>query len=95
MSYAWLRITSSQVVSKVSVLVGSVIVTPDASNTNADVTLYDGESTSDPQIITVRSGSGITDQVIMSPPLLCQRGLYVAVGSNVEECLVQYEPQKI
>ena len=91
MGYGWVRLDSSQIVSRTPVLVGCVIVTPDANNTSGDVTLYDGVSTSDPQIITIRSGIGASAQVILSPALVCHRGLYAVKGTNVEECLVQWK----
>ena len=91
MAYQWTRITTSQVVSKTACLVGSVIVTPDAADSNADVTLYDGESATDPEIITVRSGSGATRAIVLMIPMVFERGLYIAKGSNVEECLIQWE----
>ena len=92
MSSAWTRVTTSQKVSKVGCRIGSVILTPDSSSTNADVTLYDGESTGDPVLFTVRSGSGLTNQLLFTPGLECQRGLYVEVGSNVTEVVIQWEP---
>ena len=92
MGSTWTRVTTSQKVSKVGCKVGSVVLTPDSSSNNADVTLYDGESTSDPILFTVRSGSGVTNQLNFTPPLECQRGLYVVIGSNVTEVVIQWEP---
>jgi len=92
MGSTWTRVTTSQKVSKVGCRVVSVILTPDSSSTNADVTLYDGESTSDPALFTLRSGAGVTHQLNFTPPLDCQRGLYVAIGSNVTEVVIQWEP---
>jgi len=90
----WVRLSTSQVLSTVACNLGTVIVTPDGESNNGNVILYNGESTSDPAIITVRSGTGRTGQLILNPPLRCDRGLYVVLGSHVDECLVQYEPLK-
>ena len=92
MGSTWTRVTTSQKVSKVGCRIGSVVLTPDSSSNNADVTLYDGESTSDPVVFTVRSGAGVTHQLNFTPPLDCQRGLYVAIGKNVSEVVIQWEP---
>lgn len=75
--------------------VGSIIVTPDSDTSKADITLHDGESTQDPQIITIRTGSGITKSISFTPYLETQRGLYIDIGTNVEEVLVQlcWEPE--
>jgi len=94
MEATWLRITISQVLSKVACNLLNVIVTPNGDSNNGNVTLYNGESASDPAIITLRSGTGISRGFIMTPPLFCDRGLYIVLGSHVDECLVQYEPLK-
>jgi hypothetical protein len=89
-SYTWERVPFSRVLSPTPVFIGCVILTPDAA-TVGDVTLYDGESDADPEIMTVRTGGGITKVIRCQPPLETKRGLYVKIGSNVEEVLVQYQ----
>ena len=69
--------------------VGSVIVTTDGDSDKTRVTLYDGESTADPQIITIRTGTGVTNSVNFQPHMETQRGLYLEMGSHMEEVLVQ------
>lgn len=88
---AWVRIITSQVVSKVPCLLRGVIVTPNGENNAGLVTLYNGESTGDPVLYPIRAGKGETKQVIFDTPLVCDRGLYVVLGSHVDECLVQWE----
>jgi len=92
MSYNWTRLTTDQVVSKVACNLGAVVVTPNGDSKKGNIVLYDGESTSDLPIITIRTGTGVTKTVRFTPPLLCRRGLYVDLGSHVDECLVQWEP---
>ena len=91
---AWVRITTSQVVSKVKCLLRGVIVTPNGESNKGLVTFYNGESTGDPAIMICRAGTGETKQVVFATPLLCDRGLYVVLGSHVDECLIEYEPLK-
>lgn len=87
----WVRIITSQVVSKVACLLGGIVVTPNGESNKGLVTLYNGDSTSDPALYAVRSGAGETKQVIFEPPLVCDRGLYVLMGAHVDECLVLWE----
>lgn len=94
MAATWTRITTSAVVSKVPCYLGSVVFTPNGDSNNGNVTLYNGESTADPSITTLRSGTGQSMAVPFTPPLFCPRGLYVVLGSHVDECLIQYEPLK-
>jgi len=89
MDFTWIRITGDQVVSPNPSKIGSVILTPDSDSSKADITLYDGESTGDPQLITIRGGGGITKVVNFQPYLETHRGLYCDIGSNVEEVLIQ------
>ncbi len=89
MRFTWERITTDRVISPNPAKVGSIIVTPDSDSSKADITLYDGESTGDPQLCTIRTGGGITQTINFKPYLETQRGLYVDIGSNVEEILVQ------
>lgn len=68
----------------------SVIVTPDAS-TVADVTLYNGRDTNGESLGVLRTGSGITLPVTFDNGLLCDRGIYLDVGSNVAGVLIIWE----
>jgi hypothetical protein len=88
---AWVRITTSQVVSKVACLLRGVVVTPNGESNKGLVTLYDGESTGDPEVYSIRAGAGESKQIIFDTPLVCDRGLYVVLGSHVDECLVLWE----
>ncbi len=89
MRFTWVRITNDQVVSPNPAKVGTIILTPDSDSNKADITLHDGESTDDPQIITLRGAGGVTSTFNFQPYLETQRGLYCDIGSNVEEALIQ------
>lgn len=91
MRFTWHRITTNQVISPNPANIGSVIVTPDGDDDRADVTLYDGESAQDPQILQIRTGAGTTDTINFQPYLQTQRGLYIEFGNHAEEVLVQLQ----
>lgn len=94
MGYQWRRVTTDQVLSKVACNIGQIIVSPDSDDDRADVTFHDGESANDPTMLTIRTGAGITKSIVMSPPLLSQRGLYVSLGRYVGDCVIQFETHK-
>ena len=91
MKYTWFRVDGDQVITKSPSLVGCVIVTPNGDSKTTNVTLYDGESASDPEIITIRSGVGVTRVVRFQPCLQTQRGLYFKAGGSLEEALIQVQ----
>lgn len=88
--YDWVRITNDQKVSLTPCAVGSVVITSDGTGATS-VTLYDGESTDDPKLLSVKAANGTTRVVNLNPPLITKRGLYVDLGNNADTCLIQYE----
>ena len=94
MKFTWFRITGSQVASPNPVSIGSVILSPDSDSNKADITLYDGESSIDPKILTIRTSAGVTQTVNFQPYMKTQRGLYCVIGSNVGEVLIQLNWEK-
>ena len=91
MKYTWFRVDRDQVITKSPSLIGCVIVTPDGDSDSTNITLYDGESDNDPEIITIRSGVGVTRAVRFQPCLQTQRGLYFKAGAHLEEALIQVQ----
>lgn len=89
-TYRWERLDHSQVVSPTPVFIGCVILTPD-NQAQGSITLYDGESDTDPELVTIKSGSGITKVVRFQPCLETQRGLYYKNIVSAEETLIQYQ----
>jgi len=89
MSYTWTRITGSNKVSNTPGYIGSIIATSD-SDSKVYIIVYDGESSGDPIICTIRGLAGETKQIIFSPPLKTQRGLYVYMHGDTEEVLIQH-----
>ena len=61
--------------------------------TGGDVTLYDGtDETAGRKILTAEGQALISPQLAFYPPLVCDRGLYVAVGDDVLEVTVHWDP---
>jgi len=87
--FTWRRITTSGLISSSHVCVGELILTDDGVG-NADITLYDGENTNEPEIITVRAMQYHTKDIVFQPYLVTERGLYIDLGSNVNEVLILY-----
>lgn len=89
MTYSWIRVTTSGIISKSPTCVGAIFAVASATSNNT-VTVYDGESSSDPQIITLIATNAETRVVMFQPFLRTNRGLYLSLGSSVTEVLVQY-----
>lgn len=77
-----------QVVSRSPGFLGCVILTSDGSGA-ASVALYDGVGTKDDPLLTVKCPDGETKVINFSPALILHKGLYLDVGSNVTEVLVE------
>jgi len=92
-TYKWERLTGSQVLSHTPVFIGTVIVTPHDGKRGL-IRVYDGESTDDPLMITVATGTGITKVINLHPYMVTQRGLYVEFVGDIDEALVYYHWEK-
>ncbi len=88
MKYTWIRVTTAQVISNTPACVGAVLLTPKESK-KGYVSLYDGESTDDPKILTIRAGSGETKVINFQPFLVTKRGLYASSQNDVEDLVIQ------
>jgi len=87
------RITVDQVISTSPVKIYALIITSDG-NGDADAGVYDGESTSDNKIVTLYTVDESLASIIFAEPLETQRGLFIDIGSNVTEVLVQYTSER-
>jgi len=94
MGYIWTRVETDQVISKIPCNISCIVITPDSSSNDADVTFYEGESSNDPMVFTLRSGAGVSGQWVFPVPLYMRRGFYVDIGKNVTEVLIQWETCK-
>jgi len=88
--FRWIRTTVDGCLSNSKTLVAAVIITPHATKYGS-VTLYNGESANDPQVILLQSGTTESKVINFDPPLYLDRGLYVDVGGDVDDVLVQYD----
>lgn len=85
----WRYVTADEIISTKGVRLFSIILTP--SGGNAAITLYDGESTADPIISKITTLQYLSFLYNLDPGLVTERGLYVDIGSNVGNVLIQYE----
>ena len=88
--FRWIRTTVDGCLSNSRTLVAAVIITP-TSQSSGTVTLYNGESTNDPQVILLQTGTTESKVINFDPPLYLDRGLYIDVGASVDDVLVQYD----
>jgi len=94
MNFTWERVITDGVVSPNPTRVGSIILTPSSATKYTSVVLYDGESTADPKILTILSGTGVTRVINFQPYLETKRGLYIDVGGDLSEVLIQLQWDK-
>jgi hypothetical protein len=67
-----------------------------ASAAGGDVAVYEGQDAgSGRQILHQDGAANATNYVQFTPPVWCQRGLYVDVGSNVSQVTIHYTPQSL
>ena len=87
----WTNITASEIIAEQPVLLHGVTLLTSADGGAA--TLYEGQdAASGRKIATIEGSANESRPVAFYPPLLCERGLYVAVGSNVTEVVVHWQP---
>jgi len=87
--YTWQRLTGDNKVSNSPCLIATVIVMPH-DNKKAKAVLYDGESSSDPQIIEIKTANGESKSINFNPALQTIRGLFVDFVLDADEILVHY-----
>jgi len=87
--YTWVRCTGDIKLSTAPSFIATVVVMPHDGK-QAKVVLYDGESSSDPQIMEIKTGSGQSKVINFIPPLYTQKGLYVDFTSDCDELLVHF-----
>jgi len=63
------------------------------STTGGDVTVYSGQDTSGQKIGRFEGTADVSLPIRFDPPLECDSGLYVDVGSTVTEVTILWEPE--
>jgi len=91
--YDWRRITASQNVHVGPVTVGGLILAADGVGT-ADVTIYDGRDAGGREFGTFRTPVDRSESHGFPAPAHFEQGIFITIGSNVEECIVLYRPQR-
>jgi len=89
-SFRWFRTTVDGCLSNSKTLVAAVVITPHNSKYGT-VTLYNGDSASDPHVILLQSGTTESKVINFDPPLFLDRGLYIDVGGDVDDVLIQFD----
>ncbi|HAM57761.1 MAG TPA: hypothetical protein DCQ64_21030 [Candidatus Rokubacteria bacterium] len=92
--YTWKRLTADQRVHTGPLVFRGVILAADAVGT-ADVTIYDGNDAGGRQFATFKTPTSRTETHGPSAPVLFDQGLFVDVGSNVEEVVVVFWPLSV
>jgi len=91
--YDWKRITASERVYVGSADFAGLILAADGVGT-ADVTVYDGQDAGGRQFGTFRTPVSRSESHGVPGSAAFHQGLFVAIGSNVEECIVLYRPAR-
>jgi len=86
---AFIRTTVDRCLSKTQTLVAAVIITPH-NGKYGTVTLYNGESAADQQVIMLQSGTTESKFINFNPPLYLDKGLFLDVGGDVDDVMVQF-----
>ncbi len=87
---AWTNITdNARITTHAAKLHGLVIL---ASTTGGDVTVYAGQDDGGRKIGRFEGVADHSRPINFRPPLECESGIYVDVGSSITEVLVLWEP---
>lgn len=87
--HGWTRLTADGHVGRGETWVFGVLIR--VSVTGAQVSLYDGQDTSGRLVAVLEGEADITKAYGFFGGLRLDRGLYVDLGSNVDECLVVWD----
>lgn len=85
------RLTADAVLANGPVWFAGAKITSDGAGI-ADVTFHDGVNASGPQLYTDKVTLGESGDRFLPWPVYLERGLFVDVGSNVEEVFVLFRP---
>lgn len=85
----WEWITAARIISHKPVRLLALTITP--SNTNAELTLYDGENTTAPVIVTLFTAVKVSWPFCFHHKLQTSRGLYIGSFTSITGVLVHWE----
>lgn|SRR3990167_4892650 len=89
--WPWKRITQDERVATGPLVFAGLLLAADGVGT-ADVTVYDGADAGGRQFATFRTPTSRTESHGLPVGAHFSQGLFVDLGSNVEECVVFYAP---
>ena len=92
-SYKWVRASVDQVLSPTPVYLATVIITPHKEKVG-QVTMYNGETTNDPQVLFMQTESSGSLVINFNPPLFLNKGLYVDIIQDVDDVLFHFSSEK-
>ena len=87
----WRWVTSDSLISPEPCLLWGVVLVGSAAGA-ADVTMRDGHNTGGDIIFTLSCVASDNVPLMFSQPIMCQKGLFCDVGSNVTGVLVLWDP---
>lgn len=85
----WEWVTAARILTHKPCRLLGLIVTPSAAN--AQLTLYDGENTTAPVIVTIFSSAKISWPFCFHEGIETDRGLFIGGFTNITGALVQWE----
>ena len=88
--WSWKRVTADTEIYSGPCVFAGVILAADGVGT-ADVTIRDGRDTGGRQFATFRTPVSRTESHVLPAPAHFDGGIFVDVGSNVEEAVVLYQ----
>jgi len=84
------RTASGKIHSNKCHLVGIIATPKDDKRAYLDV--YDGETTSQPQVMRLRTGVGVSNVVIFPDHILMNRGIYADMASDLRKYTIFWHP---
>lgn len=89
--WAWTRLTVSAKVTEGPAILGNMLLSANSSGA-ADATPYNGVDANGDQFITLKAATSRLQGYPGGANVRMEKGLYVEVGSNVEEVVVIWRP---
>lgn len=88
----WERVTADVQCTEGPVQLSAVVLL--CSGGGGDITIYEGRDPSAGRMICRLEGANnVSNSILFNPPIPCDRGIYVDVGSNITEALIMWFPK--
>ena len=88
---AWEHCSVDTVMHRGKAAIFSIVLSSDGV-AEADAVVYDGASAEAKKYVKIYCADEETYQLRFAPPLVFNNGIYVDVGTNVDQVIVQYQP---